>query len=889
MARQGSDPLGRYRSLRDPSRTPEPFGAAPGAGPASPYGLFVVQKHAATRLHYDFRLELGGVLLSWAVPKGPSPDPAEKRLAVRTEDHPLEYADFEGAIPEGNYGAGPVIVWDRGSFEWLEDPAAGLEKGKLLFALHGHKLRGTWTLVKTRRGPKEWLLIKHRDAFATADAACGEASVLSGRTLEDLARGRGTGTGIEDDLARGGAPRRAVRVADVEPMLAESRDLPFSAEGWLFELKYDGFRAIAGKAGRGVEIRHRGGRDATALYPELAAALRALPAERVVLDGEIAILDDQGRPAFQALQRRAQLSRPRDVERAARERPATFLAFDLLALGARDARPLPLRARKEALRRLLPTSGPLRYADHVETRGAELFEAVRARGLEGIMAKRADAPYRAGRSAAWLKVRSRRADDFAVVGYTDARGRRAGFGALHLAVSRGDGFAYAGSVGSGFSQSDLADVAARLARLHPAPAPPPGAPRGRGNHWVVPELVAEVRYLEWTGDGHLRHPVFVRLRDDKRPEECAAPPGRDPPPVALPAVTSPDASSPDAASPDAPSPDVPTARSASPDTASPDPRFTNLDKVYWPGDGHTKGDLLAYYRAVGPWILPYLEGRPLTLTRFPDGIAGKSFFQKDAPSWTPSWVRTETVWSEDANREVSYFLADDLETLLYVVNLGSIPLHVWASRLPDLARPDWAVLDLDPKDAPFAHVVRIARRVGQLCGEVGLPSYPKTTGQRGLHVLVPLGRQLTHAQARDLAHVLCRRLADEMPDIATLARPVAARGGRVYLDWLQNGQGKTLVAPFSVRPRPGAPVSTPLDWSEVNARLDPARFTIETVPRRLRRRGDDPMRPVLEERPDLLAALGRLERLLGGAADPGRRPAARRRSSRPAGPPRRGA
>jgi bifunctional non-homologous end joining protein LigD len=887
MARQGSDPLGRYRAMRDASRTTEPFGAARGTE-AAPFGLFVVQKHAASRLHYDFRLELGGVLLSWAVPKGPSADPAEKRLAVRTEDHPLEYADFEGVIPEGSYGAGPVVVWDRGTFEWMEDPASGLEKGKLLFALHGHKLRGTWTLVRTRRAPREWLLIKHRDAFDSTGPAPGEASVLSGRTVEDLEAGRDPGTGIEVDLARAGAPRRQVRVAEARPMLAESRDLPFSGEGWLFEVKYDGYRALAGKDGRAVEIRYRGGRDATALYPELAAALRALPAARAVLDGEIAVLDEEGRPSFQALQRRAQLSRPRDVERAARERPATFLAFDLLALGDRDARPLPLRARKEALRRLLPPSGALRYADHVEAQGEALFAAARARGLEGIVAKRADAPYRAGRSAAWVKVRSERSDDFAVVGYTEPRRGRAGFGALHLAVGRGDGFAYAGSVGTGFSQDDLASIAARLERLRPAPSPPPGAPRARGDRWVEPELVAEVRYLEWTADGRLRHPVFVRMRDDKRPGECQAPPPRDPPPAAPPpeaheaaverggGAGPPDAREPGPAR--AGERDGSRARTAAVPPASVhasgDPPLTNLDKVYWPADGYTKGDLIAYYRAVGPWILPYLEGRPLTLTRFPDGIEGKSFFQKDAPAWTPSWVRTETVWSEDAKREISYFVADDVESLLYVVNLGSIPLHVWASRLPDLARPDWAVLDIDPKDAPFGHVVRIARQLGRLCREVGLPSYPKTTGQRGLHVLVPLGRQLTHAQARDLAHALCRRVADEMPDVATLARTVAARGGRVYLDWLQNGQGKTLVAPFSVRPRPGAPVSTPLRWSEVNAGLDPARFTIETVPRRLRRRGEDPLRPVLEERPDLLAALRRLARLLGGPVELGRGPSA---------------
>jgi len=843
MGRHASDPLERYRSKRDASATPEPFGPAlPGASPQAG-GLFVVQKHAASRLHYDFRLEHQGVLLSWAVPKGPSSDPAEKRLAVRTEDHPLDYADFEGVIPEGNYGAGRVLVWDRGPFRFIEDPASGLEAGKLLFELSGQKLRGVWTLVKTRRGPKDWLLIKHRDAHASRGDAFAEASVLSGRTLDDLSRRPEPENGLGDELARLGAPRRAVRPAEVKPMLAETAERPFSDPAWIFELKYDGFRAIAAKDGDRVEIRYRGGRDATDIYPDLVAGLRALPAERVVLDGEIAVLDAGGKPSFQALQQRAAIRRARDAARAAREGPATYFAFDLLALGDRDARPLPLSARKAVLARLVNRAGAVRYADHVEARGEEFFRAVRARGLEGMMAKRADAPYRGGRSRAWLKVRAERSDDFAVVGFTDPAGHRTGFGALHLASCRDGAYAYAGSVGTGFSEDDLGSIRERLEALRrrtPAAAGP--VPKGRGNRWVEPVLVAEVRYLERTREGLLRHPVFVRLRDDKAAEECVAPAageGGDPPPV-----------------PD-PGPD--------PDPPVRDPKLSNLGKVFWPGDGITKGDLLDYYREISAWLLPYLRDRPLTLTRYPDGVEGKSFFQKDAPAWTPSWVRTERVWSEDARRDIDYFVADDVETLLYVVNMGSIPLHVTSSRFSDPARPDWVVLDIDPKDAPFEHVVRIARRLREICDEGGLPAYPKTTGQRGMHVLVPAGRQLTHVQARDLAQVLCRRVADEMPDIATMARSIGARKGRVYLDCLQNGQGKTIVAPFSVRPRPGAPVSTPVAWSEVTARLDPARFTIRTVPRRMARAGRDPMRPVLTEKPDFLDCLARLAKALGGA------------------------
>ncbi len=642
-----------------------------------------------------------------------------------------------------------------------------------------------------------------------------------------------------------GAPRRAVRAAGVKLMLAETAEAPFSGPGWIFELKYDGFRAIAAKDGDRVEIRYRGGRDAAELYPDLVAALRALPVERAVLDGEIAVLDASGKPSFRALQQRATLGRARDAARAARENAATYFAFDLLAIGDRDARPLPLSGRKAVLARLVNRAGAVRYADHVDGRGEEFFRAVRDLGLEGMMAKRADAPYRGGRSRAWLKVRIERSDDFAVVGFTDPAGSRPGFGALHLAVREGGSYAYAGSVGTGLGDDELASIRKRLDPLRRRTPPVRGAvPKGRGNHWVEPVLVAEVRYLERTREGLLRHPVFVRLRDDKAPEECIAPTSADPGP---------------------PPPPVPDPGGDG-DPPERDPKLTNLSKVFWPGEGITKGDLLDYYREVSPWLLPYLRDRPLTLTRYPDGVEGKSFFQKDAPAWTPGWVRTERVWSEDAGRDIDYFVADDVETLLYVVNMGSIPLHVTSSRFSNPARPDWLVLDIDPKEAPFEHVVRIARRLRDLCEDAGLPTHPKTTGQRGMHVLVPLGRQLTHVQARDLAQVLCRRVADEHGKIATMARSIEARKGRVYLDWLQNGQGKTIVSPFSVRPRPGAPVSTPLAWTEVTARLDPARFTIRTVLRRMERSGRDPMSPVLSEKPDLLAALERLAAALRSGA-----------------------
>jgi bifunctional non-homologous end joining protein LigD len=839
------DRLERYRDKRDPDRTPEPFGGGR-AGPQDPLAprLFVVQKHAARRLHWDFRLELDGTLRSWAVPKGPSYDPADKRMAVEVEDHPIEYADFEGIIPAGNYGAGAVIVWDRGTWRPLSDPRAGLAKGKLVFELSGYKLRGEWTLVRTRRaegGKQQWLLLKHRDALAGPGRAVPEESVLSGRLLEEVAAGdRRADTAVAEARRLGARPRRGE--PDERPMLAEVADAPFTDPGWLFELKYDGYRALARREGARATLRYRSGDDATALFPEVAKAVAMLPADATV-DGELVVLAADGKPSFQALQQRAQL-RGADVERASAERPATLFVFDLLSLAGLDLRPLPLRDRKRILAGLVPRLGPVRYADHVEARGEDLWREVLARGLEGIVAKRADAPYRAGRSAAWRKIRVERTGDFAVVGFTRPRGARTGLGALLLAVRDGDGWRYAGSVGSGLGERQVAELHARLGK-DARRAPPCGGPvpRGRGYTWVEPRVVVEVRFKEWTEDELLRQPVFLRVRDDLKAEEAVPEPTphANPPPV--------------------PAPERPGRRV----------EVTNADKVFFPGEGITKGDVVAYYREIAPFMLPHLRDRPIVLTRFPDGIEGKSFFQKDAPDWRPDWMRTVTIRNEDG-RDLEHFLVDDADGLAWIANLGVIPIHVLASRAAALERPDWCVVDLDPKEAPFAHVIRLARALHDLCRAIELPCYPKTTGQKGLHVLVPLGGQLTHAQARTLGELLARAVERDHPDLATTARAIGARGGRVYLDFLQNGAGKTIAAPYAVRPRPGAPVSTPLRWSEVDGKLDPSRFTIRTVPARARRLRADPLLPVLSERPDLASALERLTALLrpGAAPAPGR-------------------
>jgi bifunctional non-homologous end joining protein LigD len=506
---------------------PETAPAAAPAAPATPGPtvgrLFVVHKHAARQLHYDLRLEMHGVLESWAVPKGPSRDPREKRLAVKVEDHPLEYGDFEGMIPEGNYGAGAVILWDRGSWVPLEDVDEGFKKGKLLFDLRGYKLRGRWTLVKIKKSEKDWLLIKERDALATEGDGLPEESILSGLTVEELREGADRGAAVRRALEQRGAKRGEVRADRVELMLAETRDKPFSKPGWVFELKLDGFRMLAEVRDGEAALRTRNGRDATGTFPDVIRALRALPFKHVVMDGELVVHDEGGLPSFQRLQRRALLTRAMEVRQAAVELPATFYAFDLLGFEQFDLRPLPLVERKALLKRLLPPVGPVRYLDHVDELGDAFYERVTAMGLEGMVGKRSDGPYRAGRTRDWLKVRADRTGDFAIVGYTSPQGSRGGFGALHLAAYDGGELRYAGRAGSGFSTQQLKEIREALDARRVAEPPCLGAPAGKEHTWVEPRLVCEVRYKEWTEDHLLRQPVFLRMRDDKAVKECEMP------------------------------------------------------------------------------------------------------------------------------------------------------------------------------------------------------------------------------------------------------------------------------------------------------------------------------------------------------------------------------
>jgi bifunctional non-homologous end joining protein LigD len=835
--------LRQYRAKRDAARTPEPFGEERPAArlAADAPRRFVVQQHAARQLHWDLRLEIDGVLVSWAVPKGPSVDPEEKRLAVRTEDHPLEYADFEGIIPEGNYGAGAMIVWDCGVYRSVDghSPQAGLEAGKLDLSLEGHKLRGRFALVQTRRGEgRDWLLFRKGRSLeeAEASAAMAPQSVLSGLTVAEVAAGTNRASELLEAMPKRGAPRRELPRDAYAPMLAIRGERPFSRAGWLFELKVDGVRALAVRRGRDVELRVRSGAERSALYPELITALRALPVDEFAIDGEIAAFDGRGRSSFERVQRRFTQTDPNAIADVVREAPVGFVAFDLLSACGRDLRGLPLVQRKELLSHFCPRVGVVRFADHVEGDGERLYEAAEKHGLEGIVAKRGASKYRSGvRSPDWQKLKIPRTARLVVGGIVPGKGSRSALGSLMCGWYRDDQLIYAGNIGSGLSEDAIRHVltfadaherdTSTFAEL-PSPLP-------RGTRHLEPQLVLEGRFTELTSAGVMRHPVFLRWLEDTPPEECLAPRTRD--------------SGGGTASP--PSEIAP---------AEPAPALTRVDKVFWPTEGYTKGDLLAYYEAIWPWLAPYLRDRPVVLTRYPDGIEGKHFYQKNAPEFTPDWVTRESIEGTD------YFICNELRTLLYVINSGAIPLHVWSARRDRIDYPDWLILDLDPKEAPFAHVVEIARAAHRLLDELDTPHFVKTSGQDGLHVMLPLGEraELGHDEAKRLAEILARVLCSELPEIATVARPVAARGDKVYVDYLQNGRGKLIAAPFSVRPRSGAPVSTPLTWKQVTRRLDPTRWNVVRTPRQMAKNGD-PMAGLLQCEVDVDALLDALATRLG--------------------------
>lgn len=815
--------LEKYRAKRDFTKTTEPAGE--GKSEKQEPLRFVVHKHRASRLHWDLRLELDGVLKSWAIPKGPSLDPKDRRLAVMVEDHPLDYRFFEGVIPDGNYGAGPVMIWDRGSLYGVgctdrrsseEALGKGLVKGHVSFVLDGSRLRGEFALIKLKKGQENnWLLLKRDDAFTgLTDLSRTDISVASGRTMEEIDESAPGGNRV--DLT--GVPRGAMPVG-VKPMLATLVDKAFDRQGWLFEIKWDGYRALAEVRNGQVRLSSRRNRDLNDQFRPVIESLERLPFD-ALFDGEVVVVDDSGRARFQLLQDYLRSSRGNLV----------YYVFDLLYFDAYDLRMLPLSRRKAILRQILPQLPHVKLSDHVETEGSSLFRAAVESDLEGIVAKDGQSPYRSGqRGREWLKIKASHREEAVIAGFTEPRGNRKGFGALVLGRHENGKLRYIGNAGGGFTDEQLRSLNERLVPLVTTKTPFETPPKTKTEiTWVEPELVCEVRFSEWTNQGLMRHPVFLGLVEEKDPKQIRG--GK--PELAPPKVLSRNTRTRNASALSRKSGGLVAINDAK-------VRLSNLDKVFWPEEGYTKRDVIDYYREIASFILPYLRDRPESLHRFPDGIGGDAFFQKHVDrSQVPSWVQTVVLPSDSENRTTVYLLCQDEASLVYMANLGCIEINPWHSRIGHLDCPDFMVLDIDPLDAPFDETVRVAIVTHEVLTAIGAESFCKTSGATGLHIHLPLDGQYTYEQVAHFAKLVNLLVHARLPDTTSVERRPERRRGKVYLDFLQNRYGQTVVAPYCLRPRGGAPVSTPLMWEEVNVSLEPGDFTLKTIPGRLRRVGD---------------------------------------------------
>lgn len=827
-----------YKAKRRFTGTPEPKGViARSKGPLR----FVVQRHQASRLHYDFRLQLQGVLKSWAVPKGPSMNPADKRLAVHVEDHPLDYADFKGEIPKGNYGAGIVEIWDNGTFTPVDGKGkkisearavANLENGELKVQLDGNYLKGGFVLVKLG-DEKNWLLIKHRDEHAVDEPYDAEtlkpvSHRSKRRTKQPVDKPVNTVrmpfTGKEKKLAR-----------FVKPMLATLHGEPFDNDEWYFEIKWDGYRAIAERKGKEVKLYSRNGLSFMETFPPVAAALKKIGHD-AILDGEIVVLDDQGKPSFQLLQQFGEDP----------EHPIVFYVFDLLMLNGKDLTGLSLAQRKELLKHLFETVDDpvIRYCDHIEGSGKAFFKQVSKMGLEGVIAKRAGSAYSPGvRSKQWLKIKNNNSTEAVIIGFTQPKGSRKHFGALLLAQFQDDKLRYIGHAGTGFDDKTLEDLMLRMKRL--VTRRPPVDEKIKLNGavtWLKPVLVCHVKFTEQTRDGMLRHPVYQGLRVDKEPRE----------------VTVANDLMPDDGSQQSEAPKNEHERIIR--IGKNEVKLTNIDKIYWPEDKITKGQMLDYYERMAKWILPYLKDRPLSLKRNVNGIRGKAFYHKDAGENAPPYVETEQVASGSSDKVIDYIVCNNKETLMYVANLGSIEMNPWNStrRRPD--HPTYIVIDIDPSEGnSFSQVIEAAMATREVLEKAGATYYVKTSGATGLHVYVPLAGKYAYEPAKEFAHIVAMLTQELVPDFTTLERLVNKRGQRIYIDYLQNRKGQTLASAYSVRPVPGAQVSAPLLAKELKPGLEPSRFNIFNMQKRVEQLGDV-FYPVLGKGNDIRNCLRNLGR-----------------------------
>lgn len=850
--------LTQYKEKRNFKKSPEPTGGSPDGDKLH----FVIQKHDARNLHYDFRLEMGGVLKSWAVPKGPSTDPEIKRLAMMVEDHPYDYRNFEGIIPSG-YGAGTVIIWDEGSYELAKadgrdkktqdkELRKGIHSGKLHIVLHGKKLNGEYALVKTHgKAENAWLLFKVKDKYVSKeDITLKDKSVISNKTLAQVEK---TTTNIygakEEKISRDKivpAGKRNRFPSKLSPMLASMVDKPFDKDGWQYEIKWDGYRAVAFCNKNKVELKSRNDKSFREKFYPVHKALQEWNIHAVV-DGEVVVLGKDGKSNFCALQN----------WRSEADGEIYFYVFDLLWMNGNDLMKMPLSERRTRLKQIIPDNDIIRFSENFEVSGISFFEAVRKMGLEGIMAKKADSLYSAGnRSKDWLKIKANKRQEMVIGGYTKNDGSSKAFSSLLLGVYDKGKLIYTGKVGTGFKDKQQTEMLKQF-KPYIIKTPPftelpdinkptrfQRYPPDAIAVWMKPELVCDVSFTEMTTDGIMRHPSFIAMRIDKKAEDVTREVAID-----TEEITSKKKATSETLLKPTGTKDRKTFLNPSDKTQvrkikGSEIKFTNLNKIYWPKEKITKRDMLNYYYQVAPTILPYLKDRPQSMNRHPDGINGKSFYYKNVRGTAPDWIETFDYKSDADNRLRKYLVAKDQASLLYMANLGCIEMNPWHSKVETEDYPDWCIIDLDPAENNFNQVIEAANVTRYILEAMGVKSYPKTSGSTGIHIYIPMGAKYTYEQSKEFARVIATLVQREIPKYTSIERIVKARKGKMYIDFLQNRPQATVTAPYSLRPKPGATVSMPLHWDEVRKGLKMSDFTIYNAIERIKSAGDI-FKPVL--------------------------------------------
>jgi len=865
--------LDKYNEKRNFTKTKEPKGVKKASKGELTY---VIQKHDASRLHYDFRLEIDGVLVSWAVPKGPSSNTSDKRLAVQTEDHPMDYYDFEGIIPKGEYGGGTVMVWDYGTYRPENAEGAVSQDNKLMkiqlsdgsikIILKGKKLQGAWHLVQMKGKENMWLLMKSKDEFAGTKVKFDENSAISGldfKGIEDNGNVYSSNKGkklskseakkeLEKEenskdekttpkLKQKDSEFSAEDLAEAEkindfpenwrPQLATLAEEPFDNDDWIFENKFDGYRALGQIQKNKVNLISRNGISFNTKYKAIVTSLEKIN-DDMILDGEVVVEDSKGKSDFQWLQHFDEQPKKGNLK---------FYVFDILYFKGYDLRHLELIQRKKILKAVLPKLDNIIFSSHTIGQGLETFKAIGKLGGEGIIAKKSNSKYNENRrSKDWLKIKTSKQQEMVIGGFTEPNGSRNGIGALLLGFYEGDDFIYSGKVGTGFSDEVLKELRGKLDKIERKTSPFKTAPRFQGTHWVAPQLVAQIKFSEWTDSQSLRHPVYMGLRTDKNAKEVIREQEIATDKIVSEIKSEEKSKKMKEAEKEEKKPVSKTKKTAgvAKDISDSKVEFSNLDKVFWPKEKYTKGDVIEYYNSIADYILPYLKDRPQSLLRNPNGISKPGFFQKNVEGQVPDWIKTRKLKSKSTDESITYLLCQDRDTLLFLGNWGCIEINPWSSRVGTLNNPDYIIFDLDPIEADMKKIVKTALTVKEILDMLQVPAYVKTSGGKGIHIFIPVLPKYSYDQTREFSHLVSQMVLKKLPKIVSLERSPSKRKGKVYLDFLQNGKGKTMASIYSLRPREGANVSTPLDWNEINDKLKLSDFNIKTIPKRLQEKGD---------------------------------------------------